>query len=114
VKEVIAFVRPERLNATRQAILNAGAEEVVQRRVLGRGKQRGLRYLRPGAAGAGEMLYMSKRMVVCWVPDETAPLVIDAIIATNQTGNVGDGKVFVRTVAAPTAAGAATAAAATA
>jgi len=41
------------------------------------------------------MPYLPKRMLVCLVPDQTVTELINAIIKLNQTGNVGDGKIFV-------------------
>ena len=99
MKEVIAILRPERWPDTRQAIQALGVEELIQHRVIGRGKQRGLRYLRRATdAGEGDMLYLPKRMVVCLVADESCTALVNAIIKVNQTGNVGDGKIFVRSL----------------
>ena len=47
MKEIVAMLRPERWQATREALRAEGVEEAFQYRVLGRGRQRGLRYLRP-------------------------------------------------------------------
>jgi nitrogen regulatory protein PII len=97
LKEVTAFIRPEKWSVTYAALLAAGVEDVTQHRVLGRGKQRGLRYLRRGA-GEGDMAYLPKRMVVCVVADPMVPSVIEAIFMANRTGNVGDGKIFIRSL----------------
>ena len=99
MKEVIAFIRSERWQATRDALYAMGVEDLVQHRVLGRGRQRGLRYLRRASgAGAGDMLFLPKRMIVCLVADQQVEAVVEAIIKVNQTGNYGDGKIFVRTL----------------
>ena len=97
MKEITAFIRPEKWSMTYAALLAAGVQDVTQHRVLGRGRQRGLRYLRRGA-GEGEMTYLPKRMVVCVVPDPMLTGVLEAIFLANRTGNVGDGKVFVRSL----------------
>ena len=99
MKEVTAILRPEKWTATREAIEAIGVEEMIQQRVIGRGKQRGLRYLRRATdAGEGDMPYLPKRMVVCLVRDESCTALVNAIIRVNQTGNVGDGKIFVRSL----------------
>ena len=99
MKEVTAFIRPEKWSITYQALIVAGVQDVSQHRVLGRGKQSGLRYLRRTADEAGGgMPYLPKRMVVCHVPDHLLPDVLEAIFQANRTGNVGDGKVFIRTI----------------
>ena len=77
--------------------------EVASFRVLGRGVQRGLRYLRRVAAGRSgqgttievSIQFLPKRMVSWFVPDEKVDQLLTALIRVNQTGNVGDGKIFV-------------------
>ena len=101
MKEVIAIIRNEKWQATREAIETLGVEEMLYCRVLGRGRQRGLRYLRRASdAGEGEMPYLPKRMVVCLVADEKSPEIVNGIIRVNQSGNFGDGKIFVRQLSA--------------
>ena len=96
MKQVIAIIRAEKWSATRAVIDELGIEAVTHHRVLGRGRQRGLRYLRRATeSGEGDMPYLPKRMLVCLVPDQTVTELISAIIKLNQTGNVGDGKIFV-------------------
>lgn len=100
MKEVIAIVRPERCRATIDALAALGVSEAVHQRVLGRGRQRGLRYLRRSAGGqGGDMLFLPKRLIRCAVEDRLVAAVVGAVIDANQTGNVGDGKVFVRPLA---------------
>ena len=100
LKEITAILRPEKWAATREVIQAIGVAEIIQRRVIGRGKQRGLRYLRRATdAGEGDMPYLPKRMVVCLVADDSCTALVNAIIKVNQTGNVGDGKIFVRSLA---------------
>jgi nitrogen regulatory protein PII 2 len=99
MQEVIAVIRNEKWQATRTALEELDFEQLIHKRVMGRGRQRGLRYLRRAAdAGEGEMPFLPKRMLVCIVRDEVCQLVIDAILAVNQTGNMGDGKIFVRPI----------------
>ena len=96
MKEVVAIIRPEKWRATEEAVAALGAEQIAQRRVLGRGRQRGLRYLRPsGGSEEGTMQFLPKRLAEWLVPDERVNPVVEAILRLNQTGNYGDGKVFV-------------------
>ena len=92
MKEIVATLRPERWQATREALGEQGIYEALQHRVLGRGRQRGLRYLRPNTNGVvGGMDFLSKRMAVWIVADE----VVSTIVQANAGGNYGDGKIFV-------------------
>ena len=96
MKEIVAMLRPERWQATREALSAEGIHEDFQQRVLGRGRQRGLRYLRPASGGKETgMEYLPKRMGVWIVPDDQTDLVIATIVQANAGGNYGDGKIFV-------------------
>ena len=96
LKEVVAIIRPERWNQTKLRVQRLRLHAFIQQRVLGRGRERGLRYLpRRGAASGTGVRYLPKRMI-SWIVEEAhvAPLV-QAIIEANQTGQLGDGKIFV-------------------
>ena len=96
MKQIIAMLRPERWQATRVALGAEGVEETFQHRVLGRRRQRGLRYLRPASGGKETgMEFLPKRMGVWFVPDDKTDLVIATIVQANAGGNYGDGKIFV-------------------
>jgi len=96
VNEIIAVIRPEKWQASLEALSAVGVQEIVHRRVLGRGHQQGLQYLRR-AQGQEEMAmsYLPKRMLTCLVPEEKVGETVQTLIRVNQTGNYGDGKVFV-------------------
>ena len=96
MKEVIAVIRPERYHETKQRVQRLRLPALTQHRVLGRGHARGLRYLpRRGATPGTGVRYLPKRML-SWIVEETQvePL-IRALIEANQTGQLGDGKIFV-------------------
>ena len=96
MKEVIAIIRPEKWQATQEAVAALGAEHFSRQRVLGRGRQRGLRYLRPTVGDQpGEMQFLPKRMAAWLVADQMVEPLVAALIRTNRTGSYGDGKVFV-------------------
>src|SRR5262249_6943639 len=90
----------DKWSATSAALIEAGVEEVIARRVLGRGKQRGLRYLRRRPESEeSDMPYLPKRLLVCFVPDELVQAAVDGIVRVNRSGNFGDGKTSARPVA---------------
>jgi len=105
MKQVIAILRMNMMNATKQALIEAGFPAFTARKVGGRG--RGNVDLR-GIAGAeadapeaiarlkddGPML-MPWRMMTLAVPDESVAKVIEAVIRVNHTGKRDDGKIFV-------------------
>ncbi|MBU0484284.1 MAG: P-II family nitrogen regulator [Proteobacteria bacterium] len=104
MKEVIAVVRINMMNQTKQALTDCGVDAFFAHEAHGRGKG----FINPkvlagtqqgyeeAAALLGEKgkLY-PKRMVTVVVPDDQVTCVIETIMNTNQTGKPGDGKVFV-------------------
>ena len=96
MKEVIAVIRPEQWQETIDAAQALGLTECSHVRVMGRGKQRGLRYMRPvNDSDDGVMQFLPKRMLSWLVPDEMTGGLIRAIVAVNKTEAFGDGKVFI-------------------
>ena len=96
LKEVIAIIRPARWQQTKARMQRLRLPAFTHHRVLGRGRERGLRYLpRDRAAHGAGIRYLPKRLI-SWVVEGTQvePLV-QAIIEVNRTGRLGDGKVFV-------------------
>ena len=96
LKEVVAIIRPQRWDSTKRRVQRLPVQAFTHARVLGRGRERGLRYLpRKGAVSGMGVRYLPKRMI-SWIVEETQvePLV-QAIIESNQTSQLGDGKIFV-------------------
>lgn len=108
MKEVVAVVRMNMMNRTKQALTEAGVSAFFAHEALGRGKGLVSPLVLQGAAqgreealtilGEKDKLY-PKRMVAVVVPDREVEDVVQAIIAANQTGQPGDGKIFVLPVA---------------
>lgn len=103
MKEIIAIIRPKMVGKTKDALEALGFPSVTAIPVLGRGKQRGLVGevnvdFRPGILDQvknGGMKYVPKRQISIVVKDVHADLVVDTITKVNQTGQIGDGKIFV-------------------
>ncbi|MBG0775932.1 MAG: P-II family nitrogen regulator [Desulfovibrionaceae bacterium] len=103
MKEIIAIIRPRKMNATKQALDALGFPSMTAVPVLGRGKQRGIAGeinvdIPPEVLAQGKyraMTYIPKRMLSVVVPDREVDPVVQAIVEINRTGQVGDGRVFV-------------------
>jgi nitrogen regulatory protein PII 2 len=105
MKEVMAVIRMNKINDTKRALNEAGITSFTATgRVLGRGK--GLvdyRILHGAEEGAPEAIaqlgdgprMVPKRLITVVVSDDWVERTVEAIIKTNQTGNSGDGKIFV-------------------
>ena len=93
------------MNATKQALIEAGFPAFTARKVIGRGKGNvDLRVIQGAEADAPEAIarlrddgpmLLPRRMMTLVVPDESVPKLIEAVIRANRTGNRDDGKVFV-------------------
>lgn len=104
MKEVLAVIRMNKMNQTKQALADAGISGFHARPVFGRGKGNvDFRILKGAEQGHEEAIsqlgttikLIPKRMVNFMVPDDKVASVVKTIIAVNQTGNAGDGKIFV-------------------
>lgn len=104
MKEVIAVVRINMMNQTKQALTECGVDAFFAHEAQGRGKgfvnPQVLKGVERGYEEAAALLgskgqLYPKRMISVIVPDKEVSSVVEAIITTNQTGMPGDGKVFV-------------------
>ncbi len=94
MREIIAIVRRNRAAATKAELARIGCEGYSQVTVLGRGRQRGLR---DQDSDAG-LRFLPKVMFDLVVDDARATETVEAIIRANQTGEFGDGRIFVADV----------------
>jgi nitrogen regulatory protein PII 2 len=104
MKEITAIIRMNKVQKTKDALLECGFPSFTVRRVMGRGKQKGLCFeFNPPLPDPDEetetcIRFIPKRMFTIVVDDENVNEVVQRIIEVNQTGNVGDGKIFVSNV----------------
>ena len=89
--ELIAVIRRNRASSTKEELARIGCEGYSQFPVLGRGRERGLR----GAPGSAGLSFLPKRLFNLIVDDDQEAETVEAIIRANQTGEFGDGKIFV-------------------
>ena len=89
--EIIAIVRRSNAAATKAELAEIGCAGYSHLMVLGRGRERGLRH----ANGSAAVPFLPKVLFQLIVEDERADETIEAIIRANQTGEYGDGKIFV-------------------
>ncbi len=108
MKEVMAIVRQNKVNVTKEALAEAGIPAFTCRKVLGRGKKLIDMTLLRSIVDAGEIPatpigeYLSettrlipKRVFTFMVEDADVDKVIATIMDVNSDGNPGDGKIFV-------------------
>ncbi|MFZ5833673.1 MAG: P-II family nitrogen regulator [Planctomycetota bacterium] len=108
MKQVVAVIRMNKMNQTKQALVDAGVSSFTARKVMGRGKGKVDYLLLKGAQEGYEEAItqlapgpklIPKRLLKVVVPDKVVPTVVKTIIDVNQTAHPGDGKIFVMPVA---------------
>ena len=102
MKEVIAIIRPSKITRTKEVLDALGFPSMTANAVFGRGRQKAIigevnfAVKNPELVEEEEsMRYIPKRMISLVVPDEDASLVVESIMKVNNTGQIGDGKIFV-------------------
>jgi nitrogen regulatory protein PII 2 len=104
MKELIAVVRMNMMNKTKQALAEEGLGSITARDALGRGKGIvDLQLLEGAEHGYEEAIaqlgqshrLVPKRAMLMVVNDELVHKAVKTIIRTNQTGKSGDGMIFV-------------------
>jgi nitrogen regulatory protein P-II 1 len=93
MKKVEAIIRIFKLDAVKQALAAQGIKGMTITDVKGFGVQKGHTEMYRGTEY--KVAFVPKVKVELVVPDETLQVVLDTILRTAQTGQVGDGKVFV-------------------
>jgi nitrogen regulatory protein PII 2 len=104
MKELIAVVRMNMMNKTKQALADAGLGSITARDALGRGKGIvDLQLLEGAEHGFEEAIaqlgqsqrLIPKRAMLMVVNDDLVEKAVTTIIRTNRTGKSGDGVIFV-------------------
>jgi len=94
MKKIEAIIRPEKLNDVKDALEKAGCVGLNVVHVTGRGAQKGIVHGgRGGETYTVDMLPKLKIEVV--VKDAEVKKIVDVVLKSARTGNIGDGKIFV-------------------
>ena len=94
--KVEALIRPQKLDDVKAALADIGVKGMTVTEVRGVGKQKGFTQHYRGADYTVNLIQKIKIEIV--VPDNEARVVADAIIKAAQTGEIGDGKIFLSPV----------------
>jgi len=93
MKYIIAIIQPHKLTDVMGALERANIPLITVTSVLGRGRQKGIAQTYRGTREIGSLLQKVK-LEIAVNEDFVAPA-IDAITSSAQTGEIGDGKIFV-------------------
>jgi nitrogen regulatory protein PII 2 len=108
MKEVMCFIRANKVNDTKRALATHGFPAFTCRKCLGRGKKSVDPELLKMVLAAGELplsplgeniteatRLIAKRFFTVVVDDKDVDKVVETIVEANQTGNPGDGRIFI-------------------
>ncbi len=93
MKKVEAIIRHFKLDDVKKALTECGAAGMTVTEVRGFGRQKGHTEMYRGTEY--EVDFVPKVKVEVIVPDAILQKVLQTIVQTAQTGQVGDGKIFV-------------------
>ena len=93
MKKIEAIIKPFKLDEVKDALAEIGILGLTISEVRGFGRQKGHKELFRGSEYVVDLLPKIKIEVV--VADDMAQQVVDTLLTTARTGNIGDGKVFV-------------------
>ena len=96
MKKIEAIIRPFKLDDVKIALVNAGIVGMTVLEVRGFGRQKGQTERYRGSEYTVEFLQKLKIEIV--VEDDQVDMVVEKIISTARTGEIGDGKIFVSPV----------------
>ncbi len=93
MKKIEAIIRPFKIDDVREALSEVGVRGLTLTEVKGYGRQKGHTEVYRGSEYHIDFLPKLKLEIV--VTDHLVDIVIDTIVKTARTGQVGDGKIFV-------------------
>jgi len=108
MREIMCFIRANKVNDTKRALAESGFPAFTCCRCLGRGKKSIGSNLLKTIIATGELplspvgenlteatRLIAKRFFTLIIEDKDVDKAVQAIISVNQTGNPGDGRIFV-------------------
>ena len=93
MKLVMAIIKPFKLDEVRDALTGLGIEGLTVSEVKGFGRQKGQTEIYRGAEYA--VNFLPKIKIEVAVTDEVLEQVVETIQKSANTGQIGDGKIFV-------------------
>jgi nitrogen regulatory protein P-II 1 len=93
VKKIEAVIRHFKLEEVKDALMEAGVQGMTVTEVRGFGRQKGQKEQYRGAEYTVDFLPKAKMEVV--VADDQVKSVVETIVRSARTGQIGDGKIFV-------------------
>jgi nitrogen regulatory protein P-II 1 len=96
MKKIIAIIRPDKLEAVKNALEEIGCHGMTVKDVKGRGRQLGITESYRGHDYRIDILPKTELEIV--TKDEDVEDIVQTIVETAKTGDIGDGKIFISPV----------------
>jgi nitrogen regulatory protein P-II 1 len=93
MKKIEAIIRPEKLETVVDKLSQLGYSGLHYTEIQGHGRQKGIKEVFRGREY--DVHYIPKIKIEIITIDEQAEKIIETIVNTAQTGQIGDGKIFV-------------------
>ena len=95
MKKLEIIIRPEKLDDLKEILNSCDAHGLMISNIMGYGLQKGHKQSYSGVDFGGNGNLLPKVKVETIVADDVAEHIIDLIIDNINTGNYGDGKIFI-------------------
>ncbi|MGZ4852840.1 MAG: P-II family nitrogen regulator [Halobacteriota archaeon] len=96
MKTIVAIIRRTKLDIVKAALDESGHYSMTITEVKGRGRQKGITEIYRGREYQIDLLPKVELMMI--VADNEVEEVVDTIVHSARTGEIGDGKIFVTPV----------------
>ena len=96
MKKIEAIIKPFKLDSLKEAFAELGIHGMTVSEVKGFGRQKGHTEIYRGAEYVVDFIPKIKVEIV--TSDDQVDAIIDKIVDSVKTGNIGDGKIFVKPV----------------
>lgn len=93
MKKIEAVIRHFKLEEVKDALMEVGVQGMTVTEVRGFGRQKGQKEQYRGAEYSVDFLPKVKMEVV--VPEDQVKVVVETVVRSARTGQIGDGKIFV-------------------
>src|ERR1700712_4639199 len=96
MKLITAIIKPFKLDEVRESLSALGVQGMTVTEVKGYGRQKGHTEIYRGAEYA--VSFLPKLKIEVAVASDQVDKVVEAIVTSAKTGQIGDGKIFVFTI----------------
>lgn len=93
MKSIVAIIRQEKYPDVKQALTAIGCQGMSVSEVKGRGSQKGIKESYRGSSYCIDLIPKTRIEII--VKDEGVEPIVNAILESANTGNIGDGKIFI-------------------